>query len=466
MTASAPTRALARFAAGFDAADLPADVRKKLGWLLLDYLRVCSIGARLPWSDWGRSYVDLVAKPGASHVLFANDMLNPQHATFLNVTFGSSFDADDTHVGAMLHPGVAVWSAALAIAQQTGAAGPEVVAAVVVGYETIIRIGLAMQPGHFRRGFQSTGTCDAFGTAAAAGRLLFTGKDREQKVAEAIGLAGSYPSGVAQFYYSGSSGKRIQAAHAAQSGVAAALLTERGFSGPTDILEGAGGFARAYGDGWNPALVEDGLGTRFHLMDVLVKSHAAAARVAAGIDAMITLRQQHGFSGDDIAAMRLGIPRIIQGRLTNPHPIDLQAAQMSLPFSVALASKIPIVKGEVPSITVADHEAGLKDRSVAEIENRTTIELDDEVEAASNELSTAAKVDVRLADGRAFSLLVPAPKGSPSNPFSAQEHETRFAQELTRRVSDRVCTEIIATANDLDRLDPRWLGRTLGGTTA
>ena len=81
-----------------------------------------------------------------------------------------------------------------------------------------------MQPGHFQRGFQSTGTCDVFGTAAAAGRLLFGSAD--EKILAAIGLAGSYPSGVAQFYYSGASGKRIQAAHAAQSGVAAALLTQ------------------------------------------------------------------------------------------------------------------------------------------------------------------------------------------------------------------------------------------------
>ena len=108
-----------------------------------------------------------------------------------------------------------------------------------------------MQPGHFRRGFQSTGTCDVFGTAAAAGRLLFRGEDTERRIQDAIGLAGSYPSGVAQFYYSGSSGKRIQAAHAAQSGVAAALLTEQGFGGPADIIEGSGGFARAYGDGWS-----------------------------------------------------------------------------------------------------------------------------------------------------------------------------------------------------------------------
>ena len=107
------------------------------------------------------------------------------------------------------------------------------------------------------------------------------------------------------------------------------------------MLEGTGGFARAYCDGWDPSVIENGLGERFHLMDVLMKSHASAARVAAGIDGMLALRQEHGFTGVDIASMHLGIPRIIQGRLTNPHPVDLQAAQMCLPFSVALAANIP-----------------------------------------------------------------------------------------------------------------------------
>ena len=181
MSAAKSTMALASFAASLDAATLPAEVRQKLGWLLLDHLRVCSIGARLPWSDWSRRYVGLVGKAGASHVLFSPDTVNPQHATFLNVTFGSSFDADDTHVGAMLHPGVAAWSAALAVAEHTGASGPEVLAAVVAGYETTIRIGLAVQPSHFKRGFQSTGTCDGFGTAAAAGRLLFRGEDAPRR---------------------------------------------------------------------------------------------------------------------------------------------------------------------------------------------------------------------------------------------------------------------------------------------
>lgn len=455
------TRALANFAAHLDPAHLPDNVRRKLGWLLLDHLRVCSIGARLPWSQWARDYAAVVAKPGASHVLFSRDTLNPQHATFMNVTFGSSFDADDTHVGAMLHPGIAAWSAALATAEHVGASGPDVLAAVVAGYEVTIRIGLSVQPGHFQRGFQSTGTCDVFGTAAAAGRLLFGGA--EERLLAAIGLAGSYSSGVAQFYYSGASGKRIQAAHAAQSGVAAALLTQAGFSGPADMIEGSGGFARAYADGFNPALIEDGLGDTFLLMDVLVKSHAAAARVAAGIDAMLALRQQHGFTGDDVASMHLGIPKVIQGRLTNPHPVDLQAAQMCLPFSVALASYFPLSAGRIPMLAVADYEAGLGDRRLFELEDRTTIALDDEVEAASNTLSTAAKVSVRLRGGRTLEKFVPAPKGSAGDPFTCEEFEARFAQEMSSRVSDKVCAEIIAMSKDLDRLDPRWLGQMLSG---
>jgi len=457
------TRTLASFAAELDVKKLPDEVRQKLGWLFLDHLRVCSIGARLPWSDWSRRYVGLIGRAGNAHVLFEAETVNPQHATFLNVTFGSSFDGDDTHVGAMLHPGVAAWSAALAVGEHTGASGPDVLAAVVAAYETIIRIGLSVQPGHFKRGFQSTGTCDGFGTAAASGRLLFRGKDTAQKIADALGIAGGHAGGLAQFYYSGGSAKRIHAAHAAEGGVAAALLAEQGYSGPNDIIEGQGGFARAYADGFNPALIEEGLGHRFHLMDVLMKSHAAAARVAAGIDAMLALREQHGFGSADIASMALGIPKIIQGRLTNPHPVDLQAAQMCLPFSVALAAKVPLARGSISTLGIPDYEAGLKDKSLYDIEERTTIALDDEVEAASNELSTAARVSVTLRDGRKLSMLVPAPKGSPSQPFTAAEHEARFTHELALRAGDKTCAEIVAMSRDLDRLDPHWLGQALSG---
>src|SRR5262249_13423877 len=137
------TRTLATFASELDPKKLLDEVRQKLGWLFLDHLRVCSIGARLPWSDWSRRYVGLVGRAGNSHVLFEAETVNPQHATFLNVTFGSSFDGDDTHVGAMLHPGVAAWSAALAVGEHPRASGPDVPAAGGAAYWTSVPIRLA-----------------------------------------------------------------------------------------------------------------------------------------------------------------------------------------------------------------------------------------------------------------------------------------------------------------------------------
>src|SRR5262249_27876135 len=154
------------------------------------------------------------------------------------------------------------------------------------------------------------------------------------------------------------------------------------------IIEGSGGFARAYAGEWNEGLIEEGLGARWHVMDVLVKCHAAAARVAAGIDAMLALRREHKFASDDIERIALGIPATTQGRLPTPHPKDLQAAQMCLPFSVALAAKVALapdaVQGNLTALTVADYEAGLGDRALFDLETRTTIALDDEVEAASS----------------------------------------------------------------------------------
>ena len=407
----------------------------------------------------------LVGKAGASHVLFSPETVNPQHATFLNVTFGSSFDADDTHVGAMLHPGIAAWSAALAVAEHTGASGPEVLAAVVAGYETIIRIGLAVQPSHFKRGFQSTGTCDGSAPRRRRGGCCFAAPIAARRIADALGLAGGYASGLAQFYYSGGSGKRIHAAHAAESGVAAALLAAEGYSGPNDIIEGQGGFARAYADGFKPgadrggarpALSSDGragevargggAGRRRHRRD------AGAARSSTNSPSATS------------PAWRSAFPKIIQGRLTNPHPVDLQAAQMCLPFSVALASKITLAPGQIATPRHCGFRGGPQGSKPA----RARGAHDDRARRRGGGREQCAfhggTVSVTLRDGRTLSQArAGAQRAARLSPFTGEEHEARFMQELSSRVSEKVCGEIVAMSRDLDRLDPRWLGRVLSG---
>src|SRR3546814_19464669 len=123
MSQLSETKTLAAFASDLDPASIPQGIKDTLGILLLDHLRVSSMGARLPWADWARAYIKQVAAPGNAHVLFSTERLNAQHAAYLNVAYGCSFDADDTHVGGMLHPGIIMWSVTLALEDETGSSG-------------------------------------------------------------------------------------------------------------------------------------------------------------------------------------------------------------------------------------------------------------------------------------------------------------------------------------------------------
>src|SRR3546814_310457 len=142
-------------------------------------------------------------------------------------------------------------------------------------------------------------------------------------------------------------------------------------------------------------------------------------------------------------------------------PKDIQAAQMSLPFSVALASSIALRAPEIPMLTVSHYLEHIHNPAVGAIEDKLKMEIDPQVEAASGKQSTAAKLVVRLKDGREITAFVSAPKGSQSRSFTRDEHHSRFKQELMTRISGSACAEIIAAASDLEQLDASWLGRKL-----
>jgi len=445
------TKALGDFAARLRGDDLPPAIADILGDLLLDYLRVASIGADMPWSAWSRDYMAKTGRNGSAPVLFETRGLDPVSAGFLNTVYAGSIDADDTHVGSMLHPGAIVFSAALAAC--ANASGAEFLAAVAAGYEAMIRIGLSIQPTHFRRGFQSTATCGGFGAAVTASRLLFAGDpDAGRRIAESIGLVASFSGGLTQFYQSGSTVKRIHAARAAENGVAAAVLTAHGFSGPTDILEGSNGFARAYADAFAPGIIIDGLGRDYLLIGVTVKEHACSARVQAAVEGVFALCRQHDVDAAAIKDLYVGIPSVILGRLTIPRPVDVQAAQMSLPHSAALAAVLAPKAGEGFALSVGDYVDSLKNLGVKDLERRVRCEVDPQVEQATTAESVPARIVLTLNSGATHELFVSAPKGSPSRPFTRADHAARFHRELERRWSQAHCNEIVGISRRLRSL--------------
>ncbi len=445
------TRALADFAAQLRGVDLPDAIAGMLGDLFLDYLRVASIGADMPWSGWSRDYLTSLKRQGPASVLFGGGTLDPVSASFLNTVYAGSIDADDTHVGSMLHPGAIVFSAALGVCAD--ASGSEFLAAVAAGYESMIRIGLSIQPTHFLRGFQSTATCGGFGAAVAASRLLFAGeRESERRIAESIGLVASFSGGLTQFYKSGSTVKRIHAARAAENGVAAALLAAQGFSGPTDILEGSDGFARAYADAFVPEIITDGLGRDYLMSGVTVKGHACSACVQAAVEGVVALCREHHVTAAHIRDFYIGIPSVILGRLTIPRPIDVQAAQMSLPHSAALAAVLAPTAGEGFALSVSDYEDSLNDPAVKDVESRIRCKVDPQVEKVTTAESVPARIVLTTISGATHEIFVPAPKGSPSRPFTHVDHTVRFHRELQRRWPQTRRDEIVDLASHLNSL--------------
>lgn len=196
-TGKGTTAVLAEWAAGFRLEDAPDAVVDRMKALVLDFLRVVAVGVRMPWSRAVRRLALELGGKGSSTVLLCGDHLDAARAAFVNGAYAHACDLDDTHVGSMHHAGASILPAVLAMAEQEDADGRALLEAAICGYEASLRIGLATQPSLFQRGFMATPTCGALGAALAVGKLLnFSPKD----LAGALGAAGAYAGGLAQFY--------------------------------------------------------------------------------------------------------------------------------------------------------------------------------------------------------------------------------------------------------------------------
>jgi 2-methylcitrate dehydratase PrpD len=154
----------------------------------------------MPWSRAARRLALELGGKGSSTVLLCGDHLDAARAAFVNGAYAHACDLDDTHVGSMHHAGASILPAVLAMAEQEDADGRALLEAAICGYEASLRIELATQPSLFQRGFMATPTCGALGAALAVEKLLnFSPKD----LAGALGAAGAYAGGLAQFYHSG-----------------------------------------------------------------------------------------------------------------------------------------------------------------------------------------------------------------------------------------------------------------------
>lgn len=192
----------------------------------------------------------------------------PQYAALANGVAAYALDFDDTVLTAMLHPSASIVSAAAALGEWLDSGGKELLTAIVAGYDVAVRIAEAINSPpampHHRKGFHPTSTCGVFGATAAACKLLGLSKT---EVINALGIAGSLSSGLLEFFHNGMMTKRFHPGKAAHDGILAALLAQRGYTGPASVFEGRDGLFRAYSDDVNPARAITDLGRRYTVLE-------------------------------------------------------------------------------------------------------------------------------------------------------------------------------------------------------
>ena len=326
------TRALAERAIALRYDELPAPVRELAGQCILDYLGVALAAAQDPLVQ---ILLDEMVEAGGSpqsSIIGHSARLPMLSAALVNGSAAHALDYDDVNMAMPGHPSVAILPGLLALAELKGSSGREVVTAFVAGYETACRIGAALQPGHYNFGFHSTGTVGTFGAAAACAWLL--GLDAEA-AATALGIAGTQAAGLKSQF--GTMCKPFHAGKAAQNGLLAACLAQRGFSSRTDIVECSQGFALTHGPDFvpNAALATPAAG--FHLLANLFKYHAACYFTHAPIECARRLRVEHRLTPDMIAGIALRLDTSCDRVCNIPVPVDGLQSKFSLRQTVAMA---------------------------------------------------------------------------------------------------------------------------------
>ncbi len=389
--------------------------------------------------------------PGPSTVLGTGRTTSPAVAALVNGTLMHSLEYDDTHVTSVVHGSSVLAAAALAVAEEVGATGRELVDAFAVGWELLIRIGLA-SPGRLQaNGFQVTAAGGAF--AAAAVSALLHGDD-PATLADAIGIAGSQAGGTFAFLAGGDTVKAVQPGWAAHAGVMAEQLARAGVTGPRHVFDGPFGFYRLYAhdpDAADRLLVSCAdLGTVWHLPDAAFKLLPCCHYLHPFVEAMHEVLDD-GVDAADVVAVHCEVPSEVVAIIAEPwpdrqHPRTAQDARWSLPYVLGLV----LCHGRV------DAAAFVGDVDELVVETARTVQYTP-WEGSGFPARFPARVRVRLRDGSERTAEVLDVLGSAGRPVGdeavlAKARNNLCAGGLSPAEAEDVVAALLADDIDLARL--------------
>ncbi|MCW2975362.1 MAG: MmgE/PrpD family protein [Actinomycetia bacterium] len=445
----AATEQLADFALGLRHDAIPAEVARAAKLHLLDALGcglaasalgIAGEGRALALADGGR--------PDAS-AIGADRLLPAAAAAFANGMLCHGLDFDDTHADSVCHVSAVVVPAALAAGEAAGASGRELLTAVIAGNEIVARLGMAASGAFHARGFHPTSVCGVFGATAAASRL---GGLASSDAVSALGLAGSFASGLFAYLEDGTSTKPLHAGLAAQSGIRATRLASLGTEGPPSVLEARFGFFRAFAD-TDPALFAEqlaDLGVRWETPRIAFKAYPACHYIHGALGAGTLLLAEHTPDATAIRDVEVTVPPgpavalVLEPAAEKAAPRTEYEAKFSLPYSLAAL----LVHGRVGVDSyVAD---AIVDDRVLELAARVRYRVEDFDSAAR---AFPGGVRLSLADGSVLQARLEFQQGAPENPLDEAAVVSKFRANAELALDPDRVEALADTVLRLDELE-------------
>lgn len=357
------------------------------------------------------------------------------NATLVNSAMSTVLDSDDgcmSPVGHLGHIGGCVVPAALAAAEYQQSSGEAYIEAVAVGYEVYLRTGRILTEPALKK-FPLAGTPGAYGATAAAGKLL---KLTNEQIVNALGIAEAYAP-VPRMGRIALTGPMTKEAMpwGSMTGVMAALLARKGFTGPKTI----------YDDNNYDRSCLYNLGESYELLKVYFKPYCACRYTHAALDIVIKLLKEQVFTSHD--AIDITVEGGAGASLLNTvRPATIEHAEYSFPFVIGAA----LSDGEVGPDQM--RESRLNDETLLKQADKVKVVFSEEVNALLP-ARFGAIVTVETRDGRKHRIKREFPRGEPEEPLTSNEVEEKFRKWATTRMSSSRAEEILNLTKSLENLD-------------
>jgi len=427
---SSLARVFADFAAGVSAADIPSDVRHAGHLHLVDTIGVCIAGAA-PSEESGQAARKLARKwqaPKGATVFGLGTQCRSEMAALINGALAQALEMDDKHGSSLARPGSTVLPAALAVAEEEEGTVDDVVTAIAIGYEVMIRLGFVAGKRFLERGYHTSSLLGAFGTAATIGRLRGCTPDQ---IVDAFGIAGTMASGIQESTRTGATSKILHGGWGAHSGIIAIDLAIAGVTGPESVFEGKMGFFETHltpVDGsldWTTPVAK--LGTHWYLPATSFKPYPCCQLLHAFIEAskqLLVELARDGVSLDRIQRINCklaepGLTLVTEPRNRKWAPQTRHEARFSLPFAIASA----LIHGDVGLDTFSEER--LADPDIRQLASLISAEPDPDSDYPAH---CPARMEIETTGGKIYSKHVPYHPGSAEAALSQADVLDKFAR--------------------------------------